>query len=181
MTTIPHPAPRAQKGITLFVALILLVMVTLLAVSSFRVSNTNLKVVSSMQGRGEAVAAAQAAIEQVISSAKFTEDPQTYAVTPIPVDIDGNGSPEYTVRLSPAPKCMRSRPTPTQDLDINNPDDRGCYGTVQIGLAATATRCAETVWEITATTTDEVTSAETTVRQGVGMRVDATDSANSCK
>ncbi|HET7401625.1 MAG TPA: PilX N-terminal domain-containing pilus assembly protein [Usitatibacter sp.] len=66
---------RRQRGITLVVALILLVMVTLLAISSFRASNTNLKVVSSMQGRNEAVAASQAAIEQVISNANFTTDP----------------------------------------------------------------------------------------------------------
>ena len=41
----------SQRGVTLFVALVLLVMVTLLAVSSFRVSNTNLKVIASMQGK----------------------------------------------------------------------------------------------------------------------------------
>ena len=49
----------SQRGVTLFVALVLLVMVTLLAVSSFRVSNTNLKVIASMQGKGESLAAAQ--------------------------------------------------------------------------------------------------------------------------
>ena len=51
------------------------VMVTLLAVSSFRASNTNLKVIASMQGRGESAAAAQWAIEQTLSSSLFATDP----------------------------------------------------------------------------------------------------------
>ena len=94
---------KRQRGVTLFVALVLLVMVTLLAVSSFRVSNTNLKVIASMQGRGEAVAAAQDAIEGVLSNAAFAENPALIAATPIAVDLTGAGKNEYSVSLSPAP------------------------------------------------------------------------------
>ena len=47
---------RKQSGLTLFVAMIILVMITLLVVSAFKVSNTNLKIVGAMQGRQEAVA-----------------------------------------------------------------------------------------------------------------------------
>ena len=107
----------SQRGVTLFVALVLLVMVTLLAVSSFRVSNTNLKVIASMQGKGEAQAAAQAAIEKVISNAAFAEDPQLVAATPIPVDLSGSGKNEYSVTLAPKPtspsiRSFRSRRDP---------------------------------------------------------------------
>ena len=49
--------PRAQSGMTLFVAMIILVMITLLITSAFKTSNTNLKIVSGMQGRQEAIAA----------------------------------------------------------------------------------------------------------------------------
>lgn len=168
---------QTQKGITLFVALILLVMVTLLAVSSFRVSNTNLKVVSSMQGKSEATAAAQTAIEKVLSSGAFTTAPATYAATPITVDLDGNGTADYTVTLAPIPKCLKARPVNPSDLDINNPADRGCFGSA----GPMTSRCSETIWEVAATTTDAVTQAQTTVRQGVSMRVDFTEAANSCK
>jgi len=171
----------SQRGVTLFVALVLLVMVTLLAVSSFRVSNTNLKVIASMQGKGEAQAAAQSAIEKVISNAAFAEDPQLVASTPIAVDLTGGGKNEYSVTLTPIPTCLKARPTNPADLDITKPSDRPCFGTALVGQANLATSCAETIWEITAVTKDTVTGAETLVRQGVSMRTSTTEAQSSCK
>lgn len=173
---------KSQQGMTLFVSLILLVMVTLLAVSSFRVSNTNLKIVSSMQGRNEAISAAQTAIEQVISSSNFTTNPTAVQNTPIPVDINGNGTADYTVTFTPAPRCMRSRLTPTTALSITNPQDVGCFGSVQMGgVGEVATsNCADTLWEIVATTQDPVTQAQTTVRQGISIRLDKGTALNTC-
>lgn len=172
---------KRQQGVTLFVALVLLVMVTLLAVSSFRVSNTNLKVIASMQGRGEAIAAAQDAIEAVLSNAAFADNPALVAATPIAVDLTGAGKNEYSVTLNPAPTCLKARPTNPADLDITKPEDRPCFGTALVGQATLATSCAETIWEIVATTTDSVTSASTTVRQGVSMRTSTTEAQSACK
>lgn len=173
---------KNQQGITLFVALVLLVMVTLLAVSSFRVSNTNLKVVNSMQGRGEAIAAAQAALEQVISSAAFTTNPMALVNTPMDIDINGDGKADYTVNFNPAPKCLKSRPTPTTALSTSNPADAACFGSALMGSVSdqTTSACAETLWEVSATTKDPVTSAETIVRQGISIRLEKGDALNTC-
>ena len=178
-----HPAhigARRQHGVTLFVALVLLVMVTLLAVSSFRVSNTNLKIVGSMQGKSEATAAATQAIEQVLSTPDFVTDPATTAATPIGVDINGDSVADYTVQMSPAPKCLKSRQTNPADLDITKASDRPCFTSALITQAKVATACAETIWEVSATTTDAVTSATTTVRQGVSVRTSKTEADASC-
>ncbi len=174
---------NSQQGMTLFVALILLVMVTLLAVSSFRVSSTNLKIVSSMQGRNEAIAAAQAAVEQVISSSNFTTNPTAVQNTPVLIDINGDGTADYTVAFNPAPHCMRSRLTPTTALSITNPQDIGCFGSVQMGGVGevSTSNCADTLWELTATTQDPVTQAQTTVRQGISIRLDKGTALNTCK
>jgi hypothetical protein len=174
-----RPNRHAQQGITLLVALIMLVMLTLLAVSSFRVSNTNLKVVAAAQGQGEASNAAQAAIDQVISSGNFAADPATVAATPIPVDVNNSGTPQYSVALSPIPKCLKSRPTDVSTLDITNPLDQGCFGSNKIGQPPTSV-CYESVWEISAKTTDAVTGAAVTVRQGVSLRQSQTQVQNSC-
>jgi len=170
---------QRQQGMTLLVALVLLVMVTLLALSAFRMSNTNLKVVSSMQGRTESVSAAQAAIEQVISTGAFTVDPTVTAATPVAIDLDGDGVAEYSVTLSPKPTCLRWRETPSSTLDYTNPNDRGCFGSAKYGGSTSS--CADTIWEVSATTTDPVTSAQTTVRQGLSMRVDKGEALNTCK
>ena len=79
---------RAQRGATLIVGLIMLVLLTLVATSAFMLSTGNLKAVGNMQFRNEATAAANMAIEQMISSA-FTNAPTGET---IPVDIDNNGS-----------------------------------------------------------------------------------------
>ena len=171
----------SQRGVTLFVALVLLVMVTLLAVSSFRVSNTNLKVIASMQGKGESLAAAQFAIEKVISNAAFAIDPHLVAQNPVAVDLTGAGKNEYAVTLNPIPTCLKARPTDPAKLDITKVEDRPCFGTALVGQAQLATSCAETIWEITAVTQDTITGAETTVRQGVSMRTSTTEAQSSCK
>lgn len=169
---------RAQRGLTLFVAMIILVMITLLVVSAFRVSNTNLKIVSSMQGRQEAVASATAAIEQVISSGFFAENPAIVAATPIEVDINGDATPDFTVTMA-LPRCLRTAPvvmaTPPTKLQID------CAGSSRYPGALTPTWCSNTIWDLSATTDDRLTGAKTTVQQGVGMTVEITNAKAACK
>ena len=169
---------RTQRGLTLFVAMIILVMVTLLVVSAFRVSNTNLKIVASMQGRQEAVASGQAAIEQVLSSSFFTENPAIVAATPIEVDINGDATPDFTVTMA-QPVCLRTAPVvmgnPATKLQLD------CAGSSRYPGATTPTWCSNTIWEVAATTEDRLTAAKTTVRQGVGMTVEVTNAKSACK
>lgn len=170
---------RSQQGLTLFVALVMLVMVTLLAASAFKSSNTNLKVVASMQGRQEAVASAQAAIERVISSEFFTEEPTVVGATPINIDINRDGVDDFTVRMQPAPKCIRTAPV---TVGPGSPAaDMVCVGSARAGSGTLPSYCSDTVWEVTANTTDKLTSAATTVRQGVSVRVEVTDAKSACK
>lgn len=170
---------RSQQGLTLFVALVMLVMVTLLAASAFRSSNTNLKVVSSMQGRQEAVASAQAAIERVISSEFFTEEPAAVGATPISIDINRDGVDDFTVAMTPAPKCIRTAPV---TVGPGSPAaDMVCVGSARAGSGTISSYCSDTVWEVAANTTDKVTAATTTVRQGVAVRVEITDAKSACK
>ena len=170
--------PARQRGLTMFVAMIILVMVTLLVVSAFRVSNTNLKIVSGMQGRQEALASAQAAIEQVLSDDFFSENPTIVAATPIEVDINGDATGDFTVTMD-MPRCLRTAPVvmgnPPTQLQLD------CAGSSRFPSATTPTWCSNTIWELSATTTDRLTAAKTTVRQGVGMTVEITNAKTACK
>jgi hypothetical protein len=168
---------RTQQGLTLFVAMIILVMITLLVVSAFRVSNTNLKIVGAMQGRQEAVASAQAAIEQVLSSKFFTENPSIVANTPIDIDINNDTVDDFTVTMA-LPRCVRTAP-----VVLGNPPTKlqlECAGSSRYPGATTPTWCSNTIWELEATTTDKLTAAKTTVRQGVGMTVDIISAKSAC-
>ena len=172
-----HPLQR-QRGMTLLVAMIILVMITLLAVSAYRVSNTNLRVVGSMQGRQEGVSAAQAVIDQVLSSIQFTRAPAGEAAKHWGIDINGDTKEDYDVKLTPQPRCIRVAPV-VLGAKIA-PNDLPCVGSAVLGKAHLSAYCSDTIWEVTATTQDKLTGANTTVRQGVGVRVAVDDAASSC-
>lgn len=172
------PTPQRERGMTLLVAMIILMMITLLAVSAYRVSNTNLKIVGSMQGRQEGQSAAQAVIEQVISSLQFTRSPGGVAAAHWGIDMSGDGKEDYDVKLSPQPRCLRTAPV-VLGAKIAAAD-LPCVGSAVLGKAHLSAYCSDTIWEITATTQDKLTGANTTVRQGVAVRVAVDDAGSSC-
>jgi len=169
---------KRQSGMTLMVAMIILVMITMLAVSAFRASNTNLKVVGSMQGRQEGISAAQAVIEQVLSSVQFSRAPAGVAAAYWGIDINGDGTDDFDVKLNPQPRCIRTAPVVLGTKIA--PADLPCVGSAVLGKAHLSAFCSDTIWEITAATQDRLTGANTTVRQGVGVRVAIDDAAASC-
>src|SRR5882724_4090217 len=91
---------KKQRGAVLFLALMLMVVLTLLVLSAVRSGSTNLHIAGNMQRQAEVVAVAQQAVEQTISS-NFTASP---AASSIPVT---NGSTTYAVNVA-QPVCFRS-------------------------------------------------------------------------
>lgn len=146
---------RAQRGATLVVGLIMLVLITLVITSAFMVSNSNLKAVGNMQFRDEVIAAANAAIEQVISS-DFTTLPVD---TPVSVDIDRDDNPDYTVMVN-APVCVRAVPVS---------GDLATLSGVNSNVPSSSDY--NTVWDIVAVVNSASTGASVTVRQGVRKRL----------
>jgi Tfp pilus assembly protein PilX len=190
---------RSQRGTTLIVALIMLVLLTLFAVSSFNTANTNLKVVGNMQQRNEALNAAQAAIETVISTPQFIANPANAVPTPcgsantLCADVTGDAVADFTTTLvgpdypTPPhqPTCVTVRAIKNQELVLSNPEDLGCAaGQIQqFGVAGAVTGdslCANTVWEIKARTVSSLSGAAVIVTQGVGVRVSTDAAGTSC-
>ena len=75
-----------QRGAALVVGMIMLVLITLMLVTALNLGTTNFRAMTNMQFRSEAIAAANKAIEQVISS-PFTAAPTAEAIN---VDIDND-------------------------------------------------------------------------------------------
>ncbi|MGL6224515.1 MAG: pilus assembly PilX family protein, partial [Steroidobacteraceae bacterium] len=84
----PHTS-HSQRGAALVVGLIMLVLVTIMMLAALTLSTSGFRSVSNMQFREEAIAAANRAIDQVISS-PFALSPEDAAET-IMVDIDNDG------------------------------------------------------------------------------------------
>lgn len=156
---------RTQQGATLIVGLIMLVLLTLVVTSAFMLSSGNLKSVGNMQFRNEAIAAANVAVEQIISS-DFTTLP---ASSIIPVDIDRDGTNDYTVNIM-TPVCVQAVSISTSIATLSG---------VTSGVPSTIDY--NTVWDIKAriTSASNTAGAKVTIWQGVRKRLTETQYAAS--
>ena len=179
-----------QQGVTLVIAMIFLILMSLFAVSAFKGSTGNLRIIGNMQSRQESIAVGQKALEQTISSAVFTTNPAAVAATPVTVDIDGNGSVDYTATLNPQPRCYRTKVIKASELDPSLAADLSCMKSnvvLQGGLdtpdsAAEAgnSLCANSEWNVGAQVVDQRTGAKVVLNQGIAVRVLETDAVNAC-
>jgi len=144
-----------QKGAALIVALIMLVLTTVMVVSAFSMSNVNTRSVGNMQFRGEAIAAANRAIEQVLGS-PFTDAP---AAETIEVDIDNDGTADYQVAFA-IPTCVQA----TQFATSSAPPSSLSLGTA---FAVAGSTFYQTIWDLDASVMHVATGTSVQVRQGV--------------
>lgn len=144
--------PR-QRGATLIIGLIMLVLITLMMVGAFTMSSTNLKSVGNMQVHQEAVAAANTVVEQIISS-PFTDDPAVVA-NDYPIDINKDGVTDYSVTIA-TPSCTRAT-----TASSGSPSD------VELGSTMSSSSTWNTEWDIEALVTDAASGATAHIHQGV--------------
>ena len=183
---------RNEAGVTLVTALIMLVLLTLVALTSFNLGKSNLQIVSNMQQRDEATAAAREVIEETISNTRFFVTPDHILANPCGgvanqrcVDTNGDGKNDIKVVIAPKPKCVKAPVIKNTALKLANTEDAQCsMGSAQnFGVAGAVdgnSACADSIWEITAVATDVDTEAEVEVTQGVAVRVARDDVTNNC-
>ena len=179
MTTMPNRFPSVQRGATLVIGMIMLVLVTLFVLAAMNMSTLNLRIMGNEQVRNESIAAAQQAIEQVVST-DFSTNP--LAVT-VPVDVNGDGTSDYSVAVA-APTCLNNVPIKVSALRPFNPDGTINQNDFQCtiggpsrspgvaGAGGTGNSiCSNSQWEVNATVTDATSGTSIKVHQGVGKRV----------
>lgn len=145
----PVASRHSQRGITLFVGLIMLVLITLMVTSAFTLSTSNLKSVGNMQAKDESIAAANQAIEQILSS-PFTTAP---AAEEINVDINNDGVTDYVASIA-IPICVRAS---IESAAVKTSGTLPSMSTVNTY---------NTLWNIEATINDAKTGAKTIVQTG---------------
>lgn len=141
-----------QQGATLVIALIMLVIITLFAVTMVRLSNSSMQVVGNMQVQRSLEASAQQSIENKISSVTFFND----AVDGVGQFASNAAYVDTTVNLTPVriqkPACVGQKPATGYTL--------GSPLTPQ-----------DNVFEVKATATDSVTGAAVELVQGFKIRM----------
>lgn len=143
--------PQRQRGLTLVIALIFLVILTLFAVSGVNTGIVNLRTANNQQMMVEAEFAAQQQIEVVLNSVAPFESVAASPTT-TNVDVNGDGYNDFTVVTQP-PKCLSIQPAAGYSYEF----------------AASAPK--DTVWEVVAAASDNVFGTSVTLRQGVKIRM----------
>jgi Tfp pilus assembly protein PilX len=188
----PRQPLARQRGATLIVGLIMLVLITLLALTTYNMSRSGIQVVTNMQAKAQGETAARQVIEETISSTQFFSTPTNALNQPCDgelntrcVDVNGDGTQDVKVALTPAPACLRARSVMNTQLNVSDSEDVGCaLGASQsFGVAGSVTGeslCSDSLWELHAVATDTVTEATVEVTQGVAVRVARDDVETSC-
>ncbi|MDZ4251305.1 MAG: pilus assembly PilX N-terminal domain-containing protein [Sulfuritalea sp.] len=162
-----------QRGVVLILSLIMLMVLTLIAVSAIRLSTVNLRTVANAQSRIEAMSTAQRTIDLVLSS-NFTDN---IAGTASTVTV-AEGGKNYTVVIA-RPCLVRSAPI----LNIALPEPEaappgkpcGPYPecTCRKGVDIDAySQCSDTIWQIQASSSSGWFGANVSITQGTGIRMD---------
>lgn len=170
--------PLRQEGMTLVVALVMLVVLTLLVVSAVRFGNINLRIAGNMQAETEAQAAAQVALEQMINT--INNSPNISAIaeqTNVPVST---GRDSYAVSVS-RPACVFTKNILTPQLDPTDEADLPCFEgengdplvTSENTLTQAPSACKNQQWDVQAEVDDNDSGVKLTLLQGVSVRVGA--------
>jgi Tfp pilus assembly protein PilX len=150
---------RGQRGATLFVGLIMLVLITLMVITALRLANSNLRAVGNMQFRDEAIAAANRAVNTVLES-NFTASPVAEVIA---VDIDEDARPDYQVSIA-QPVCVRASQA-SEEL----------RSSLSLPARLSSESTWSTVWEVDASVSaadTNLSGAAVRVRSGVRVLVD---------
>ena len=162
-----HSPKRQQRGATLIVGLIMLTVITVMVTSAFSLSTTNLQSVGNMQFRDEAIAAANKAIEQVLSS-PFTTAPVAQTIN---VDLDHDDAPDYEVVID-APICI-------SDAEMALSASAPSSVTLPVAYNYAGSTAYQTVWDITAHVSAS-SGATVNVHQGVRVLLSQIQYTASC-
>lgn len=160
-----------QSGASLIVSIIMLAVLALLVISAMKASNTNLRVAGNMQSQAEATAAAQQAIEKVVSTTISETPPYTESI-----DINNDGTDDYAVAVA-QPVCKGSEPVTAQNtalaelpLECIISGSSQNAGIVNDGKDS-ALLCQRQQWDVRAAVTDPRSGAQAAIHQGISQTV----------
>jgi Tfp pilus assembly protein PilX len=132
-----------QRGVTLLIVLIMLVVLTLFGITAVNLSTSNLQVVGNMQLRKNNEAVANQAVESMLSSINYFNNPALALVYTAPTGYTVTADNRVCLFAAPASGYSAVQPIVPED----------------------------THWEVKVSVIDTVTSARTAVTQGVKIRM----------
>lgn len=155
---------KKQRGVaTIFIAMILLILITLLVTTAYSLSTVNLKAVGNVQVRKEAIAAANQKILQVAAETFWNPKVEW----PESIDINNDGVAEYDVLVA-IPSCLRA--TKANIITASSVTLPGF----------SAVDAWNTIWVLDATASERSSNTRVRVRQGIRVLMTEADKELYC-
>jgi len=168
-----------QRGATLFVGLIMLLLLTLHAIATLHTGSTQLRIAGNAQDRRAVEAAADGVLGATIATATFADDPAAAAGGTRSIDVDGDGSADFDVAL--AAECRAVRPLPPVSIDGAGEDDAACISSASLNGGSL---CMQTQWDVQAIAAvasgRPASGARSEIHQGVALRLPSHVALGSC-
>lgn len=163
-------ATRPQRGMTLLIALIMLLVMTMFVVSMVKIGNTNATIVGNMRAQKSVDSEAQQQIEIALNQFKFFDD-VIQGTAPWTSTITYLSAADLWTNYLPVGASTASA---TQSTDLKLYKPQCVYFQTASGYSAlSGVAPQDTYWDIQATASDSKTGASTEIHQGIQMRLPA--------
>lgn len=145
-------SPHSQRGATLLVSLVMLVVITLFVISAIRLSNVNLRIVGNYQWQKQAETMTDDAIEQVVSDINNFGTSNTDRKICADGSVTSGTCATSQIGTVYAARCLASTVASgyTKKVGEMPPDDN--------------------LWLVSATLTDTTTKSSVKIRRGISVR-----------
>jgi len=182
--------PKNQSGVVLFIALIFLVLLTIMAVTTLTISKGTSQITGNMQARSLTLQTATQVSDGAMSTNKLVDTPATVlldgSTNQVAVDINDNSTTTPFVAYNTTgkaviqasvvpPNCSAASKTLSNSLNLAIPRDLACANSALIHQD-----CFDVTFGFATTATDSVTSASSTVTQGAQVRAQPAPARNIC-
>lgn len=164
-------APRPQQGMTLIIAMIMLMVITIFVVSMVRLTNTNASIVGNMRAQKSVETEAQQAIEVALNNFQFWDDA---------IQRAGGWSDDTAASVDYATLWDRYKPTLATALPVTQANEirilrPQCqfFETSHGYSALSGVAPQDTYWDLGVVARDDTTGASTEIHQGVQIRLPA--------
>ncbi|MGJ8668460.1 MAG: pilus assembly PilX family protein [Oceanococcus sp.] len=186
------PLLKSQRGATLIVGLIMLMVTSVSLMSLYNYSKISFEIVQNLQSESIAVDLANATLEGAISTTRVVNAPSAVFLLGCDgfqnsqcFDIDADGRNDVVVQLNPQPFCVQAQIIQNRQLNFDSAEDEPCIVSATtdfgvIGAASDNSLCSSSLWEVTAVATDAVTQSNQSVTGDYAVRVATANVLTSC-
>jgi len=170
--------PKRESGAVLFIALVFLVLLTLMALTTFNLSKGTQQIIGNMAVRNTTFQVALQTSEKAISTNRMVHHPDDLFGTgsnTVAVDVNGDHKTVINATVDP-PQCVSIQQVVDNKLDLGNERDLECANSAKNGLF-----CYDVLFQFATRATDPLTKATSAVAQGASVRSQPASARNICR